>query len=59
MFKTVLLTQDSPQGQVTRVRSINFMTRLLLDLDIRGLIIASRTNLESRPRFAKVWSPVL
>ena len=30
-----------------------------LDLDIRGLIIASRTNLESRPPITKVWNDPL
>ena len=31
------------------------MTKLLLNLDTRAMIIVSRTNLESGPRFAKVW----
>ena len=31
------------------------MTRLLFDLDFGALIFASRTNLESGPRFADIW----
>ena len=34
------------------------MTGLLPNLDIRALIIASRTNLESGPRFTEVWFSV-
>ena len=49
----VLLTPYLARGQVTRPRSIKFMTRLLFDLDIR-LIIASRTYLKSGPRFGVV-----
>ena len=35
------------------------MTRLLFNLDIRALIMASRTNLESGPQFPKVWKACL
>ena len=48
------LTCALPRPQVTRVRTIDFMTRLLLDLDIRDLIITSRRNLKLGPWFAEV-----
>ena len=49
----VFLTRDSPWG-----RSIKFITRLLLDLDIRALIIAPRTNLELWPDLFQMISHV-
>ena len=42
-------------GRVTWPRSIKFTIRLRLDLGHGHLVFASTTNLESRPRFAKIW----
>ena len=51
----VLLTRDSPRGQVTRVQSINFMTWLLLGLGLDLELLALSANVESWPWFAEVW----
>ena len=42
----VLMTRDSPRGQVTRVRSINFMTLILLGLGLDLELFALSTNVE-------------
>ena len=47
--------QYSTQGRVTRLRSINLMTRLPLGLGYKALVFASITNLELGPRFARIW----
>ena len=43
-------------GWIIRPRTIIFLLRLLFHLGYRGLWFASRTNLESGPRFAEVCS---
>ena len=50
--------QYSTRGRVTHVRSIKFMTRLRtrLGLGLDLAIFASSTNVESGPRFARIWS---
>ena len=52
----ILLIRDSPRDEVTRVRSINFMTEaeLLLGFGLNLALFASLTNVDSGPRFAKV-----
>ena len=39
--------------------SVVFIIELRIDIDIRALKIASRTNLESGPQFAEVWFPAV
>ena len=50
--------QYSTRGRVTHVRSIKFMTRLRtrLGLGLNLAKFASSTNVESGPRFARIWS---
>ena len=42
------------RGRILRPKIIIFLLRLLFDLDITALILASRTILESGPRFAGI-----
>ena len=53
-----------PRGRVTQIwvtqiRSINFMTRLCLGLELDLVLFASRTNLQLGHSFAEIWFEVV
>ena len=44
----------SSSNSTWRPQTINFLTRLLFELDIRAMVFASTTNLKSGPQFARI-----
>ena len=51
----ITIRQKLADSEITCVSTINFMTQLQFHLDFRALKIPTGTNLESGPRYAKIW----